>query len=173
MMNLTMKSTFLLLALFVGAVGGNHIDAEVQGYTADENNYCTTSVYDALYEECIVTTAEVLGVVFDRRRLELRGSSRALQSCSICPPNPPKGHWCWVKCGYASRRLTVANGNANESANGNGNGNGNADDHADTTTQTAIQAAATECYEAKAAMPEYNCLGAAEDLKIIIEYDGE
>jgi hypothetical protein len=67
-------------------------------------------------------------------RLTLRGSRR-LQLCSICPPNPPKGHWSWVKCGYASRRLTVAN-----------------DKHADRrlTTQVAIQAAAIECYhEAK------------------------
>ena len=154
-MNLTMRNTFLLLALFVGAVRGTHIDAEVQGVKLDED-YCTPSVYDELYAECVVTTAEALGVVFDRR-LELRGS-RSLQSCSVCPPNPPKGHWCWVKCGYANRRLTVAN-----------------DEHADRrlTTQAAIQAAATECYDVKAAMPEYDCLGAAEDLDITIVYQGE
>jgi hypothetical protein len=90
-MNLTTRNTFLLLALFVGAVRGGHLDAEVQGFKLNED-YCTTSVYDELYEECVVTTAEALGAVFDRR-LELRGS-RGLQSCSICPPNPPKGHLC-------------------------------------------------------------------------------
>jgi hypothetical protein len=92
----------------------------------------------------MVTTAKALGVVFDRRRLELKGS-RGLQSCSICPPIPPQGHWCWVKRGSASRRLT--------------------DENAYTTTQTAIQAAA--------AMPEYDCLGAAEDLEIIFHCQGE
>jgi hypothetical protein len=41
------------------------------------------------------------------------------------------------------------------------------------TTELVIQTAAIECYEAKAAMPEYDCLGAAEDLEISIIYQGE
>jgi hypothetical protein len=233
-MNLTMRNTFLLLALFLGAVRGTHIDAEVQGVKLDEN-YCTPSVYDELYAECVVTTAEALGVVFDRR-LELRGSRGLQYSCSVCPPNPPKGHWCWVKCGYATRRLEeketkeerkeakelerkeskeakeeeneakeLEKIEANEAkeeereakklerkeakeakeeekaakelekkeANEAKEEENEKDNDRRLTTQSAIQAAATECYGVKAAMPEYDCLGAAEDLDITIIYNGE
>jgi hypothetical protein len=153
-MNLTMKNTFLLLALFVGAVrGDNHFVAEVQGVKLDEV-YCTPTEYNDLYEECIVAVAKAHGVEFDRRRLELRGS-RGLQSCSICPPNPPRGHWCYVKCGgYDGYRRLQAD-----------------EENADTTTQTEIQEEAAGCYAEKAAMPAYSCLGAAEDLEITISLE--
>jgi hypothetical protein len=59
-MNLTMRNTFLLLALFVGAVRGAHIDAEVQGVKLDED-YCATSVYDELYAECVMTSTHYSG----------------------------------------------------------------------------------------------------------------
>jgi hypothetical protein len=163
-MNLTMKNAFLLLTLFVGAVDGTYFDAEVQGQDIDADYFCTMDTYNELYEDCIVTIAENHGVVFDRRRLELRGS-RGLQSCSVCPPNPPKGHWCWVKCGYATRRsLQVGNGNASDQ------GNENASDNADTTIQGLIQEAATECYKAKSATTEYSCLGDADELLVGIDY---
>jgi hypothetical protein len=42
-----MRNTFLLLAIFVSAARGAHIDAEVQGVKVDED-YCTPSVYDEL-----------------------------------------------------------------------------------------------------------------------------
>jgi hypothetical protein len=162
-MNLMMKNTFLLLTLLVSAVGATYFDAEVQGQDIDEDSFCTMDKYNELYEDCIVTIAEDHDVVFDRRRLELRGS-RGLQSCSVCPPNPPKGHWCWVKCGYATRRLQVGNGSASAI------GNNNANENADTTTQGLIQAAATECYKAKAATTDYSCLGDADELLVTIDY---
>jgi hypothetical protein len=45
------------------------------------NNFAR-QVFDALYE-CIVTTAEVLGVVFDRRHLELRGDRGLNHALSV------------------------------------------------------------------------------------------
>jgi hypothetical protein len=88
--------------------------------------------------------------IYDQRRLELRGS-RDLQSCSVCPP---KGHWCWVKCGYGDRRLTLA------------------DEHLDRrlVDQGQIQIAARNCYEEKAAMTEYQCLGIADDIKLKVTF---
>jgi hypothetical protein len=153
MMNLTMRNAFFLLALFAGTVRGGNIDARIEGAEAHLDSWCAPDVFAVLYDECVVETAEGLGVVFDRRRLELRGS-RDLQSCSICPPNPPKGHWCWVKCGQGSRRLTLANEDA---------------DRRLIINQAAIEAAATGCYKANAANG-YPCLGDVGDLTVTIDY---
>jgi hypothetical protein len=153
MMNL-MKNAFLLLALFAGTVAGSQISAEVEGVEAYADSWCSPDAFAALYTECVVETAEGLGAVFGGRR-ELRGN-RELQgfSCSVCPPNPPKGHFCWVMCSQGSRRLTVA------------------DEHADRrlVTQGEIQVAATECYEAKAT-DGYPCLGPAGDITVTVAYE--
>jgi hypothetical protein len=154
MMNLNMKNAFLLLALFAGTVSGSSITAEVQGVEAHVDSWCSPDVFSALYTECVVETAEGLGAVFGDRRELLRGN-RELFSCSVCPPNPPKGHYCWVMCGHGSRRLAVADENA---------------DRRLVVTQDEIQAAATECYEGKAANG-YPCLGAVGDITVTVAYE--
>jgi hypothetical protein len=165
-MNLTIKNTFLLLALFVSAVGGEHLEyARVEGVNAEGVDFCSTSVYDELYQECIVTIAEDHDVTFDHdRRLELRGS-RHLQSCAVCPPEAisTKGHWCYVKCDpERGRRLQGASDNANDHANEN----------ADATTHAIIKEKATECYIKKAKQPEgkVTCLGDWEEISVTINY---
>jgi hypothetical protein len=164
-MNLTIKNTFLLLALFVSAVGANHLEyARVEGVNAEGVDFCSTSVYDELYQECIVTIAEAHDVTFDNdRRLELRGS-RSLWVCAVCPPEAisMKGHWCNVVCGHGTRRLQGASDNASDHANEN----------ADATTHAIIEEEATECYIKKAKKPEGNvtCLGDWEKISVTINY---
>jgi hypothetical protein len=147
-----MRYAFFLLGLIVGTVLGDDIDARITGVTADEHS-CSLPVLDALYDECVVDTAVALGASF-ARRLELRGS-RDLQSCSICPPPPyPRGHWCYVKCNQGTRRLTLAS------------------EHPDRrlVNQGQIQGAARTCYQQKAAMPYYQCLGIADDIKVKVSF---
>jgi hypothetical protein len=148
-----MRYAFFLLGLIVGTVLGDEIDVRITGisYTDDEKP-CSMTDLETLYDECVVKEAVLFGASFERR-LELRGS-RDLQSCSVCPPHPPKGHWCWWKCGYGNRRLTLV------------------DEHPDRrlVNQGKIQVAARNCYEEKAAMPEYQCLGIADDIKLKVSF---
>jgi hypothetical protein len=148
-----MRYTFVLLApLVVATACADEIGARIQGITADEK-YCSTAVLDNLYDECVVETAVDLGASFERRR-ELRGS-RDLDPCDACPEQAKTllGHWCYVHCGYDSRRLTLAN------------------EHPDRrlTSQGEIQKAARDCYEEKRGMPKYKCLGES-DLQVFISY---
>jgi hypothetical protein len=148
-----MRYAFFVLGLIVGIVLGDKIDVRITGISyIDDDKPCSITDLETLYDECVVKKAVLLGASFERR-LELRGS-RDLQSCSVCPPNPPKGHWCWVKCGYGKRRLTLA------------------DEHPDRrlANQGRIQIAARNCYEEKAAMTEYQCLGIADDIKIKVSF---
>jgi hypothetical protein len=160
-MNLTIKNTFLLLALFVSAVGGNHLEyAMVEGDNDEGVDFCSASVYDELYHECIVDVAKEHNVVFDGhedRRLELRGSRRL--GCEVCTAQASgsRGHWCYYQCGEASRRLQAADDHANESI--------------DMTTHAYIEGNATECYIEKA-LPLGNvaCLGDWTAINVTINY---
>jgi hypothetical protein len=151
-----MRYAFVLLALIVGTVCGDEISARIEGITADES-YCSTSVFDSLYDECVVEKAVDLGASFDRR-LELRGSRDVQRRlCSYCPQEAidTVGHWCYVKCGTQrrSRRLTLANEHPNRRL----------------TNQGEIQKAARDCYEEKRGMSKYKCLGES-DIQVFIVY---
>jgi hypothetical protein len=148
-----MRCAFFVLGLIVGIVLGDEIDVRITGIShIDDEEPCSTTDLNILYNECVVKEAVLLGALFERR-LELRGC-RDLQSCSICHPDPPKGHWCWVKCGHSKRRLTLAS------------------EHLDgrLVNQGQIQVAARNCYEEKAAMTEYQCLGIADDIKVQVTF---
>jgi hypothetical protein len=155
--HLTMRYAFVLLALLVGTVSGDEIGARIEGFTSD-GHYCPSAVVNHLYKKCVVDIAVSLGASFNDRRLELRGS-RKLDPCDNCPDAAPFGHWCVVVCGSDPlRRLTIAN----EHPDGRlPNGQ---------TNQGKIQQAASDCYEEKRGMPQYKCLGTADDLKVFIDY---
>jgi hypothetical protein len=139
-----MKYSFVLLTLIVGTVCGDEIGARITGFTND-GKYCPAHVLDNLYDECVVETAVALGASFDRR-LELRGS-RDLSPCDACPEAAKQmfGHWCYVMC--PKRRLTLADEDPDRRL----------------TNQGEIQQAARTCYDEKAALPKYKCLGKGSD----------
>jgi hypothetical protein len=141
-----------LLALISGTVYGDEIDVTITGFTVDED-FCSTTVLDALFKECVVATAERLGAVFHHGGRELIGS-RKLPSCAVCPPNPPKGHWCYVMCSNRRRLTHLAI----------------LDPAKLVVNQGQIQFAARKCYQDKTAMPDYHCLGISDDIKIKVEF---
>jgi hypothetical protein len=149
----SIRNVFFLLALFAGTVGGNHISARIEGVEAHPDSWCSPDAFAALYTECVVGQFPPGQFDHDRR---LRGS-RELWTCSVCPPDPPKGHWCWVMCSQGSRRLTIANEDA---------------DRRLSISQQAIEGAATGCYKANA-VNGYPCLGDVGHLTVTISYEGE
>jgi hypothetical protein len=148
-----MRYVPFLLAIVVGTVYGDEIDVTLTGITVDED-FCSTTVLDSLFEECVVATAELLGAVFHHGGgRELRGS-RNLPSCAVCPPDPPKGHWCYVMCSNR-RRLTFL---------------AILDPVQLVVNQVQVQLEARSCYQDKAAMPDYHCLGVSDDIEIQVEF---
>jgi hypothetical protein len=152
-----MRYAFCLLALMAGTVFGNEIDATITGITVDED-FCSAAVFDTLFDKCVVKTAEGLGAVFHHHGRKLR-SNRNLpsSSCSVCPPNPPKGHWCWVKCGHGTRRLILANVLHPVLSL--------------VVDQVQLQLEARNCYQEEAA--DYQCLGISEDIEVNIDFTSE
>jgi hypothetical protein len=154
--NLTMKYSLFFLAVIVGTgFGFDELGAQIQGYKGDEH-FCKDKVYKKLFEECVVSKAVENGANLGPRRLELRGN-RDLLSCSMCPDNPWRGHWCFVKCGIGRRRLTFT------------------DEHPERilVARGKIQKDANDCLHEKADEAEYACLGDKEELKIKIFFNSE
>jgi hypothetical protein len=129
-----------LLAVIVGTVfGTDELGAVITGYTdLDEEMFCGECVMDTLYKRCVEDKAVAQGALFSRR-LELRGN-RDLISCSVCPQNPPRGHWCYVKCGRR-RRLTFTDERTERFL----------------VEKELLQQAAQNCYEANAENPRLAC----------------
>jgi hypothetical protein len=148
----TMRYVPVFLAIMAGTVFGDEIDVTLTGITVAED-FCSTTVLDALFKECVVETAERLGAVFHHGGRELRGS-RNLPSCAVCPPDPPKGHWCYVMCSNRRRLTSLAI----------------LDPVKLVVNQGQIQSEARRCYQDKAAIPDYYCLGVSDDIKIKVGF---
>jgi hypothetical protein len=137
-----MKYSLFLLAAIVGTVfGKNELGAEIQGFKAD-SEFCSNDVMDELYELCVEIPALDFGAVLTRR-LTLRGDRHL--SCSLCPPDPLRGQWCYVKCSSRRRRLTAPD---------------------DNVVKGQIQKAANDCFDEKAQEPAY--AGVEENFQVIV-----
>jgi hypothetical protein len=76
-------------------------------------NKCTGGEY-AKFESCVMTSVKKSGDSSLRAQVSggqghgtgSMGKERGLQSyCSACPPDPPRGHYCFYYCNGGGRRL--------------------------------------------------------------------